>query len=493
MSKKIKLVLPHQLFELNPLFDVEGSFLMIEEFLFFRQYNFHKQKIAFHRASMRWYASWLEEKGAEVIYISSFHNNSDLRKLDSYFAENSFEEVHMVDPVDNWITKRIKNLKNVRLYLYECPGFLNRNIDNKKFFKGDKKFFFQTSFYKEQRQRYNVLLQPNGEPEGGKWSFDDENRKKYPKGKNPPPAFRPQESVHWNEAVNYAEQFFPNNPGSVDTQIYPIDFESSKAAFNHFLDYRFYEFGDYEDAIVQNELTLHHSLLTPALNSGLLTPHFVLDKTIKFAKNEKIPLNSTEGFVRQVIGWREFIRGMYECKGTEMRTSNFWNFNRKIPQSFYNGTTGIIPIDETIQKILKTGYCHHIERLMILGNFMLICEFDPNEVYRWFMELFIDSYDWVMVPNVYGMSQFADGGYFATKPYISGSNYIKKMSNYPGGEWERIWDALFWNFIDNHQEFFTKNPRLSMMVHTFNKMNPEKKSNHLLTAYSFLVSLDSIK
>ncbi len=492
MSKRIKLVLPHQLFEFNPLFDVEGSFLMIEEFLFFRQYNFHKQKIAFHRASMRWYASWLEEKGADVIYISSYNDYSDLRILDSYFAENSFEEVHMVDPVDNWITKRIKNLKNVELYLYENPSFLNSNKDNRQFFKGDKKFFFQTYFYKEQRQRYNVLLQASGEPEGGKWSFDDENRKKYPKGKTPPPAFHPQESVYWNEAVNYVEQYFPENSGSVDMQIYPIDFESSKAALNHFLDYRFYDFGNYEDAIVQNELTLHHSLLTPALNSGLLTPHFVLDKTIKFAKNEEIPLNSTEGFVRQVIGWREFIRGMYECKGTEMRTSNFWNFDRKIPKSFYNGSTGILPIDETIQKILKTGYCHHIERLMILGNFMLICEFDPNEVYRWFMELFIDSYDWVMVPNVYGMSQFADGGYFATKPYISGSNYIKKMSNYPGGEWEKIWDALFWNFIDKHQEFFSKNPRLSMMVHTFNKMNPEKRSNHLLTANSFLVSLDSI-
>ncbi|MFZ1572803.1 MAG: FAD-binding domain-containing protein [Candidatus Kapaibacterium sp.] len=143
-----------------------------------------------------------------------------------------------------------------------------------------------------------------------------------------------------------------------------------------------------------------------------------------------VGLNSIEGFIRQIIGWREFIRGVYVFKGTQERSRNFWNFKNKIPTSFYTGTTGIEPIDNTIKKLIATGYCHHIERLMILGNFMLLCEFDPNEVYKWFMELFIDSYDWVMVPNVYGMSQFADGGLMATKPYISGSSYVLKMSNF---------------------------------------------------------------
>ena len=192
------------------------------------------------------------------------------------------------------------------------------------------------------------------------------------------------------------------------------------------------------------------------LNVGLITPQEIVSESLQFARKNNIPINSTEGFIRQIIGWREFIRGIYECKGSEQRTKNFWGFKRKIPKSFYDGSTGIEPIDITIKKVLKTGYCHHIERLMVLGNFMILCEFDPDEVYRWFMELFIDAYDWVMVPNVYGMSQFADGGLMATKPYISGSNYLMKMSDYKKGEWQTIWDALFWRFMHVHRDFFSK-------------------------------------
>ena len=226
------------------------------------------------------------------------------------------------------------------------------------------------------------------------------------------------------------------------------------------------------------------------LNSGLLDINFVLDKTIVFYNKNDIPLNSCEGFIRQIIGWREFIRGIYTVKGSEERTKNFWGFKRKIPKSFYDASTGILPVDDSIRKILKTGYAHHIERLMILGNFMLLCEFDPDEVYRWFMEMFIDSYDWVMVPNVYGMSQFADGGLMSTKPYISGSSYILKMSNYKKGEWSGIWDSLFWNFIDNHRDFFDKNPRMRMLVRNFDKMDIGKRTNLLKSAHSFLENLN---
>ncbi len=208
-----------------------------------------------------------------------------------------------------------------------------------------------------------------------------------------------------------------------------------------------------------------------------------------YASNHAIPLNSLEGFIRQVIGWREFIRAVYELKGTEERTKNYWRFTRKIPASFWNGTTGIEPIDLTIRKVLETGYAHHIERLMVLGNFMLLCEFDPDEVYRWFMELFIDSYDWVMVPNVYGMSQFADGGLMSTKPYISGSNYLVKMSDFPKGAWQTTWDGLFWRFMHVHREFFLQNPRLGMLVNSFDKMDPLKRQAHLDAAEAYLESL----
>jgi deoxyribodipyrimidine photolyase-related protein len=201
-------------------------------------------------------------------------------------------------------------------------------------------------------------------------------------------------------------------------------------------------------------------------------------------------LNSQEGFIRQILGWREFIRAVYELKGNEERTKNYWNFHRKIPATFWQANTGIAPIDITVKKILETGYCHHIERLMVLGNFMLLCEFDPNEVYKWFMEMFIDAYDWVMVPNVYGMSQFADGGIMATKPYISGSNYLTKMSNFPKGEWQPIWDGLFWRFLHVHRDFFLQNPRLNMLIKSFDKMPATQQNQHINIAEQYLNKLE---
>ena len=221
-----------------------------------------------------------------------------------------------------------------------------------------------------------------------------------------------------------------------------------------------------------------------------MTPDFILEKVLDFSKSNDIPLNSLEGFIRQIIGWREFMRGLYISKGVFSRNLNFWNFNKKIPKSFYSAETGILPVDDTINKINNTSYCHHIERLMIIGNIMLLCEFDPDEVHKWFMELFIDAYDWVMVPNVYGMSQFADGGLFSTKPYISSSNYIIKMSNYKRGEWSSIWDGLFWRFMDKHREKLKNNPRLNMLIKNFDKMDNIKRNNHLIIAEKFLKKLE---
>jgi len=296
--------------------------------------------------------------------------------------------------------------------------------------------------------------------------------------------------TYFEEATNYVETHFSNNLGSLtDYALYPTNFETTKDWLQQFFEYRFMEFGVYEDAIVSENSILNHSVLTPMLNVGLITPQEVIESCLIYAKENTIPINSTEGFVRQIIGWREFIRGIYESRGSEERTTNFWKFNKKIPKSFYTGKTGIPPIDQTIKKILKTGYCHHIERLMVIGNFMMLCEFDPDEVYKWFMELFIDAYDWVMVTNVYGMSQFADGGLMATKPYISGSNYLIKMSNYKKGEWQTVWDGLFWRFMHTHRDFFLSNPRLGMLVRMFDKMPIEKQQNHLKNGEAYLLSL----
>jgi deoxyribodipyrimidine photolyase-related protein len=334
------------------------------------------------------------------------------------------------------------------------------------------------------------LVDKDQKPIGGKWTYDDENRLKYPKDGIPPKIQTIKENQFCKEAKSYTDNYFSGNYGILNQGlIYPTTHAESKEWLSVFLNNRFAQFGDYEDAIVSKELILHHSVLTPMLNVGLLTPQFILEETLKHASKHSIPLNSLEGFIRQIIGWREFIRAVYELKGTEERTKNYWGFKRKIPASFWNGTTGIEPIDITIKKVLETGYCHHIERLMVLGNFMLLCEFDPDEVYRWFMELFIDAYDWVMVPNVYGMSQFADGGLMSTKPYISGSNYLMKMSDYKKGPWQPVWDGLFWRFMHVHRDFFLQNPRLGMLVRTFDKTDPIKQKMHLDNAEDFLKSL----
>ena len=494
MSKSINLIFPNQLFEDHPLLKNDGDFYLIEEHLFFKEFKFHKQKIAFHRASMKFFQTYLEKNGAKVMYIESGDDLADIRNFQTEIRKENITEINVISPSDDWLERRLKKVsQNIQLHIFDSPQFINNKSDLAKFFNLQKKFYFQTAFYKQERIRLNILMTKDGKPEGEKWTFDAENRKKYPKNQSPPPIHFPETSEFWKEAINYTEEKFSNNPGEIsENPLYPISHQESEIWLDQFLDYRFHDFGVYEDAIVQKESYLNHSILSPLINSGLLQPIEVVNKTLIFAQKNNIPLNSLEGFIRQIIGWREFIHGMYLYKGRFSRTQNFFNFTRKIPKSFYDGTTGILPIDETIKKVLKTGYCHHIERLMVLGNFMLLCEFDPKEVYKWFMELFIDAYDWVMVPNIYGMSQFADGGTFATKPYLSGSNYLKKMSDYPSGDWEKIWDGLFWRFVGVQEEFFKKNPRVSMMHYSFQKMDSEKKEAHLYNANEFLKSLDEV-
>ena len=489
---KAGIIFPHQLFEQNIFYSTCDTIYLIEERLYFRQYNFHKQKIAFHRASMKFYESYLKSKNIEVVYIDSHNESADVRKLIPYLKKEGVDFFEYSDTTDYRLEQRItKGCKdhNIEVKKNRTPLFLNSAEENAIYFSG-KKRMFQTDYYKHQRQRRNILLENGQKPLGGKWTFDDENRLKYPKGKTPPVIDSLNLNTFYAEAFTYTEKYFPDNYGKLNADfIYPTTYTESKAWLQAFFNSRFSAFGAYEDAIVANENILHHSVLTPMMNVGLLTPQFVIDEALQYAANHEIPLNSLEGFIRQIIGWREFMRAVYELKGREERTKNYWGFTRKIPASFWKGTTGIEPIDITIKKVLETGYCHHIERLMVLGNFMLLCEFDPDEVYRWFMELFIDAYDWVMVPNVYGMSQFADGGLMSTKPYISGSNYLMKMSDYKKGEWQSVWDGLFWRFMHTHRDFFLQNPRLGMLVRSFDKMADVKQQAHLNNAEEFLKTL----
>ena len=487
------IIFPHQLFNNAALLDKNKMHYLVEEHLFFTHYLFHKEKLVLHRASMKSYEEYLLQNGFQVEYIESTHVLHDCRLLIAHLAKQKCADISMIDPVDYLLMRRIKRAcasNHIKLQVMESPSFLNTLSGTQNYFDTKKKYF-QTDFYTAQRKQRNLLLTPDGKPVGGKWTFDAENRSKFPKKEIVPKLPASASNAYVEEAEAYVQKNFPNNYGAIyKDHLFAINFEDAQKWLDNFLAERFEKFGVYEDAIVQKESVLYHSVLSPMLNIGLLTPQQIIDETLRVGGTNNIPLNSLEGFIRQIVGWREFIRLVYEREGTKQRRTNYWKFKRKIPTSFWTGDTGIAPIDSTIKKILKTGYAHHIERLMVLGNFMLLCEFDPDEVHKWFMEMFIDAYDWVMVPNVYGMTQFADGGLMTTKPYISGSNYLMKMSDYEKGSWQTIWDGLFWRFMHVHRRFFLQNPRIGMLVKTFDKMPEEKRNAHLQIANNYLESLD---
>jgi deoxyribodipyrimidine photolyase-related protein len=334
------------------------------------------------------------------------------------------------------------------------------------------------TFYTWQRKRLRILLSEDGTPVGGKWSYDELNRKKLPKGTTIPPVYSPQVDAYVEEAKEYVERNFSENPGVVDRFAYAVTHEEAQRCLKDFLKNRLEHFGPYEDAMSTDHKIMFHSVLSPYLNIGLLTPEDVIAATTAHALKHEIPLQSLEGFVRQVIGWREYMRLLYQDKGRTMRTSNYLGAARKLASSFWEGTTGLLPLDHTIKSVLETGYAHHIERLMVLGNVMTLLGVDPDEAYRWFMELFIDAYDWVMVPNIYAMALYADGGSSTTKPYVSGSHYLRTMSNYPKGEWESAWDALYWNFFKTHEKLLAKENRLGFAGMQLKRMDPKTLAAH---------------
>jgi deoxyribodipyrimidine photolyase-related protein len=480
---QVFLIFPHQLFEQILSFEEEFSFYVVESELFFKQFNFHKQKILFHRASMQAFASRLRAAGKNVEYVESHDIRANEVQLVSSLGT---VDITLFDPNDYLLERRIRRASTSSITLLSSPNFLNGEVD----LVGNRKPYFQTSFYVQQRKDRQILLEIDGKPKGGQWTFDSQNRKKIPKNTFIPVPFpESQPNAFILEAIDYVETYFPNNLGSSEMPFsgayYPVTHAEALAALDQFVRERLMAFGDYEDAIKAQEKTLFHSILSPLINVGLLNPAQVIARI----EASQAHINSVEGFIRQVLGWREFVQLLYRKIGVQQRKTNYWGFTREMPASFYTGNTGVLPIDQTIRKLLKTGYNHHIERLMILGNFMLLCEIKPDAVYRWFMEMYIDSYDWVMVPNLYGMSQFSDGGLMTTKPYICGSNYILKMSDYPKGAWQEIWDGLFWRFLDKQRETFRKNPRWAMLIKTWDKMPEEKKSIHVKNAQTFLDQL----
>jgi len=493
------LIFPHQLFANHPALEEKPNrIVLIEEPLFFGDpaypARFHKQKIWLHRATMKEYAKRFSDACDNVTYVDYREDSQLLDSVLENLAKQGVTGILLTDPHDFILQKRLDRaaeMHNLNVEIFDTPQFLNTSQLNCEYRDG-RKSWFMADFYKWQRKRLNIMVDGDGKPDGGKWSFDEDNRKKVPKNKLADiPFIAPRHATEIErEAVRYVEENWQDNPGRLGKLWYPTDHESAANWLDTFLEQRFHHFGDYEDAIVKGESWLWHSALTPMLNTGLLTPREVVNRTLDFATKHNIPINALEGFIRQIIGWREFMRATYDDLGVKMRTTNHWKHTRRLPSCFYDATTGIAPLDDTISRINETAYCHHIERLMVLGGFMFLCEFDPDDIYRWFMEMFIDSYDWVMVTNAYAMSQNADGGLITTKPYFSGSNYVKKMSNWTGsdaeGDWAEVWDGLYWRWIDKHAEELEKNPRWSMMVAAARRMEPEKMKSHKDTAAAFL-------
>lgn len=475
------LIYPHQLFESSPALAKGRRVFLAEEPLLLTHNPIHRSKLVLHKLSMDAYQARLQKAGFDVERLS-IKDHPKTHDIFQRLKREKISRLHIVDTTDDYLERAIVE-SGVQRVWYESPLFLLEKKDAETRFIESKRFM--ASFYKELRKDRNVLVDKHGDPVGGKWSFDENNRKKIPKNAQLPEDIRLENSDDINAAAEWSNNIGAETYGDAVCWL-PYTHEGALEYLDNFLRSRFYDFGPYEDAMTHRGTRLWHSALSPLLNIGLLTPQQILHTAIEYAEKNEIPINSLEGFVRQILGWREFIRASYEVDGRKMRCLNFWGHKRKLPETFWTGDTGVYPVDHTIQTTLRFGYSHHIERLMVMGNFMLLSKIHPTEVYRWFMGMYLDTYDWVMVPNIYAMSQFSDGGSFATKPYISGANYIRKMSDFPRGDWEELWTALYWNFIDTHNEVFKNNHRLSMMPRMLEKMDKAKKAEHFELARKHL-------
>ncbi len=492
MNKSLLVLMGNQLFPKASLTAFQNQpIYMAEDIGLCTYFRFHKAKIALFLAAMRQRRDELRDEGFTVYYHELTDDGLDYAaRLVKRLKADRIQHVNLFEIEDRPFAASLTtalDLAGVKITWHQSPMFLTSRDDFKSYLKGVKKPFMKT-FYEWQRRRLNILMTNDGEPYGGRWSFDTENRKKLPKGLSLPKMPESKPSTLTKTVIKLVNSQFTDHPGTLEHFSHTVSRAEALRWLREFLDEKLEDFGPYEDAITKSSAFVFHSVLSPALNLGLITPKEVVDATVKAFKAARKPdlIASVEGFIRQVIGWREFIRGIDQNFGTKQETTNFFGHERRLTSSWYDGTTGIPILDDSITKVLKYGYNHHIERLMILSNIMLLSEIHPHDVYKWFMELFVDSSDWVMGPNVYGMGQHSDGGIFATKPYICGSNYLLKMSDYEGGAWADIVDGLYWRFIDRKREFYLRNPRTSMAVRQLDKIASARKAKLAAAAEGFL-------
>lgn len=472
------LILGNQLF---PIHHMEKTIkkkddcivFMREDFELCTYFKFHKQKISFFLLSMREYADELRKKDFKLHYekLEKKKESKYEDSLENFLRKNKITSVVFFEIEDHFFERRIISLlekMKIEYTIMQSPMFLTSRNEFKKYVALHKKPLMK-NFYEMQRKKFQILMEGK-EPLGGQWSFDTHNRKALPKNINPPKLPTPKTSPHFLEIKKSISDFFKDHPGEIDGFWLPVTRKDSMNWLNSFLKDRFQQFGPYEDALPAHSDFVFHSVLSPLLNIGLLTPEDVIQKSISYSEKHDIPIESLEGFIRQILGWREFIRGIYQNFGDQQQKMNFWGHTNKLSKVWYTGNTDIPILDRALSKAITKGYLHHIERLMVIGNLMVLLEIHPQEAYRWFMEMFVDSSDWVMGPNVYGMALYSDGGIFSTKPYICSSNYLLKMSGEKKDSWCDAIDGLYWSFIKKNKSFFSSNHRTSLAVQILEKI-----------------------
>ena len=498
---KLIIILSNQLFEDSQILEdleKDSQIILYEHPVHFTKFTYHKMKLVMHRASMKFYYDYLNKKYSNKIIYLEHHDN-----LINTIKKVKASEILIYNPIDHEIIKEfldISKKQNIELKVFDNPINICTVQDYSNYLSQSKNKnpYFHHSFYIWCRKEFDILVNNNDEPIGKKWSFDAENRIPFPKDYDDDIEFKIKNNKYLKEAKEYVNKYFKNNHGSDDYYL-PIDFKGAKAHLNKFLKDRLEDFGPYEDAVSDKIIFGNHSVLSPIINIGLITPSYIIEKVQEFYKKNKTKIQSVEGYIRQLF-WREFCVLVYLNKNKDLESKNMFNHKNKLDNTWYDGSTKIILINDLIKKALDYGWVHHIERLMYLGNFMFLTEIEPKNVYKWFMEMFIDAYPWVMSPNVYGMSQHSCGPLMMKRQYFSSSNYIDKMSTYKKKanvfekvkfdknneyEWYEVWDALYYNFIDNNITYLSKNYSTANIVSIYKKKSKEDKDNlkYIATEY----------
>ena len=482
--------------------------LFIESRRTFGKLRYHRHRLMLLISSMRHYAAEREAEGWEVEY-HRLDAATDMPTVLEKHCSNENPTSLLVTQPNNYDEQQALKMLEARLpvplKIIPTTQFLCSREDFLEMAGGKKRLLMET-FYREMRRRIGILMEGNSgsEPLGGRWNYDLENRATFsdwkkagaPRPKKPHQT--PQDSITL-EVGRELEAIFPEAPGKASDFALPVTRAASLECFHDFIQSRLPEFGTWQDLMVADAPDLFHSIISPMLNIGLLDPMECALAVEKAFKEGKAPLPAVEGFVRQVIGWREFVNGVYWIKMPEYALVNGLQASRSLPSFFYTGDTAMNCVSAVLKETLQSGFNHHIQRLMVLGNFLLISGVNPQEALRWFNEMYVDAHDWVMAANLLGMALHSDGGFMATKPYAASGAYLKKMSNYcsgcsfspdiKSGEGACPLNLLYWNFFNTHQELFARNPRTSMPVRSWQKRPESERLKIVSEAEAFLESL----